>query len=256
MKNIARVCAAAAAIVFAADAAASALVYNFTATLKTTLAAKGSVKKGLLTCLDENETMIYRKQGTVKIQGVIWGCECDSIADLQPFTNGESDGFVLWSVTDKLWIKDAEMEWLVLNRINNTAKNAEGAWKLDSECFQLLGGGFGTVKPLGSDDFYLAALTGNLAGVKCAPTYSYKTGKNIPCTYCTPGEEEQTNTEAAIGWPICDCGEDDGVTAVSGTWNIKYNAAATAKLNKSTSIFSAYTFPAYVKSALLSAEVQ
>lgn len=244
---------AAFAAVLALGAGADALVYNFTANLKTTVAQKGSVKAAILTCLDESETMVYRKQGTVKIQGLIWGCDCDPIANPPPFTNGESDGFAFWNVTDKSIITDIDFQWLVLNRINNTGKNVEGAWSFASECYQFWGGGFGTVK-LDGEEFYLDKMSGNMAGVKCAPVYFKKGWKKNDCPFCGEGIGEDDEYIVAIGWPLCECGEEDELTAVSGTWNIKINAPATKKLNKTTSIFNAFTFPSYVKNYLLENE--
>ena len=209
--NIKKLAIAACAASLAMSAKADAYAYDFIATLKTTVAAKGSIKAGVLTCLDESETMIYRKQGTVKIQGLVWGCDCTSISSPSQYSGPSEDGYAFWDVTSKSYISDAAFEWFVLNRINNTAKNAEGAWTFESECYHLMGGGFGAVKQLKSEDgdqWYLTQLAGNFGGAKCAPGMTYKTGKHIECTFCSSGEEEEEVTDLAIGWPLCDCGED------------------------------------------------
>ncbi len=249
--------ASAVVAMLSAAALADAQVYTFTATLKTTVAARGKVKASTLTCLDESETLVYRKQGSVKLQGLIWGCSCESLAEVSGWAGEGEDGCAFWDASAKQLLS-GNFEWKLLNRIDSTAKKAEGAWIYEADCYSLVGGGFGTVKTGKVKDedgetyetFYLASLSGNVAGWKCAPGYTYKTGKYIPCTFCNPGSEESEETVTAEAWSLCDCGEGGDWTAVSGTWKLKYEKKATAKLNKSTSIFDAYSFPSYVKSAL------
>jgi len=241
------------AVAFATAAAeASALVYNFKATLKTTVAKSGKVKASVLTCIDESETVVYRKQGTVKVEGLIWGCDCESLAEVTGFTTDTADGCAFWDVTARKLL-NGEFAWRLLNRIESSGKKAEGAWTYESECYNLTGGGFGTVKTKGRGDdmmFYVNSLSGNVAGWKCAPGLTQKSGRYIPCTFCQEGSEETEELVTASAWSLCGCDESDDYTAVSGTWSIKYNSAATAKLNNVVSIFDAYKFPDYVKSAL------
>ena len=57
---------------------AAAQVYDLTVTAKTTIAQKGKLKKNH-PFNPTTDTVVYRKQGTRKWTGVIWGCECESI---------------------------------------------------------------------------------------------------------------------------------------------------------------------------------
>ena len=237
------------AVVMAAGSTfADAQVYQFSATLKTTVAARGRVSAAMLTCLDESETLVYRKQGTVKLAGLIWGCECEALAAVSGWNGEGEDGCVFWDGSNKQLLS-GEFAWKLLNRIDSTAKKSEGAWTYESDCYFLTGGGFGSVKVV-NEDITIPAMSGNLAGWKCAPGYTYKTGKYIPCTFCDPGQEESEEWITAIAWTLCDCGDSEDFTAVSGTWKLKYNATATKKLRNSSSVFDAYKFPDYVKNGL------
>lgn len=242
-----------AAVAFTAfSACADALVYEFSATLKTTVAQSGKVGAGALTCTDEAVKTVYRKQGTIKLAGVIWGCDCSALASATGYSSPTEDGCAFWNVTEKKLV-DAAFAWKVLNRFNSTGKDAEGAWTMENDCWFLAGGGFGSVKTEGKGDdftYWLNSLSGSVAGWRCAPGITVKTGKDTPCTYCNPGSTATEETTTAIAWTLCDCGETDESTAVSGTWNLKYNKSATKKLNDATSIFDAYKFPEWVKTAL------
>jgi len=234
-------------------AMADAQVYTFTATLKTTVAVRGKVKAAMLTCLDESETLVYRKQGSVKLAGLIWGCDCDALSGVNGWNGETEDGCAFWNVTNKQLL-DGNFAWVLLNRIDSTAKKAEGAWTYEAECYNLYGGGFGSVKVIGGADeeeIVLTSLAGNVAGWKCAPGYTRKTGKSEACTFCGSAKEADEETDIAVAWTLCDCGESTDYTAVSGTWNLKYNASATAKLRKEVSIFEAYKFPEYAKKGLV-----
>lgn len=236
-------------------ASADALVFDFSATLKTTVAQTGKVKASTLTCLDESAKIVYRKQGTVKLQGLIWGCECEALAQVTGYTSPTADGCAFWDATNKQLL-NGEFSWKVLNRIDSTGKKAEGAWTYESECYNLTGGGFGTIKTTGKGEnatFYLSSLSGNLAGWKCAPGQIKKSGTYRPCTFCDAGSEETEESVTAVAWSFCDCSESEDFTAISGTWNLKFNSKATNKLRQTTSIFDAYSFPGYVKNALMSA---
>lgn len=252
MKSMITAIGAAAAVFAASTAGADALVYEFSATLKTTVAQSGKIGAGVLTCTDETVKTVYRKQGTIKLGGVIWGCDCSALAAATGYSSPTEDGCIFWNATDKKII-DATLAVKVLNRFNSNGKDAEGAWTLENDCWFLVGGGFGSIKTDGKGDeftYWLNSLSGNVAGWRCAPGITARTGKDTPCTYCNPGSSSQEETTLAIAWTLCDCGETDESTAVSGTWNLKYNKSATKKLNAVTSIFDAYKFPSWVKTAL------
>lgn len=245
------VCAAAAFA--AATASAEALVFNFKATLKTTVAKQGKIKSSALTCLDESEKLVYRKQGSVKIEGLIWGCDCEALATVTGYTELTTDGCLFWDVSAKQLLENGSFAWKLLNRIDSNGKKAEGAWRFESECYDLTGGGFGSVKTQGKGDettFFINNLSGNVAGWKCAPGLTIRSGTYRPCTFCDEGEEETEETEIAQAWSLCGCDTSDEFTAISGTWTLKYNKKASAKLSDSTSILEAYSFPSYVKSKI------
>ena len=98
--------AAFAAALFAAPAfaaeeyEAAAQVYDLTVSIKTTQAAKAKLspkKNPFIT--DGTVQTVYRKQGTQKWTGVLWGCECEAVMGQWGLINGGSTvaGAAIWN---------------------------------------------------------------------------------------------------------------------------------------------------------------
>ena len=250
-------------ILFAASALATlavcaeAQVYELTITLKSTATVAGAITP-IVCDTPIQEVKLYRKQSTVKIKGLFWGCDCETIAEPQFVTSaGATYGYILWNETTHQ-VLDAAFAWHVLNRIDKKLKKAEGAWTIgdtDAEVF-LSGSGFGTVKDAVSksactiDSVILSPMSGNCAGWLSLPAITVK-GSSEDCTKCgevTEGTDDIVSI--APGWSLCACGEGSEFTAASGTWKLKYHAAASKKWQKAEtelSITKAYSFPSYVK---------
>lgn len=236
---------------------ADAQVYEMTITLKTTMAASGTITP-IVCDTPEQEVKLYRKQSTVKIKGLFWGCDCETIAEPQFVTSAEATyGYIFWNETTHK-VLDAEFGWQVLNRIDKKLKKAEGAWTIgstDANVF-LVGSGFGTVKDDVSksscaiNSVILTPMNGNCAGWLSLPATVKGTDEDCPkCGEVTPGTDDVETV--APGWSLCACGEGSEYTAASGTWKLKYNAVASKKWQKADttlSITKVYSFPSYVKS--------
>lgn len=184
--------------------------YKVTLSLKTT-APKSTVKKD--SC-DECETSCtwYRKQSSLKINGLIWGeADCD-----------ECDTELPENIA--LWTKDAPVAadlTLWIGQIDKTGKKAEAYGTLAGDDFGALSlAGFGamslkTTKATDCVDAtctgYVKSLSGNAAG------------------YLVPAEVEDCDY-VSIG-----CCEDATAlenTAAYGTWKVSYNAATAKKMAK------------------------
>ena len=236
---------------------ADAQVYEMTITLKSTTAASGKITP-IVCDTPKPEVNLYRKQSTVKIKGVFWGCDCETIAEPQFVTSAEATyGYVFWNETTHK-VLDVEFGWHILNRIDKKLKKAEGAWmigSLDSDVF-LSGAGFGTVKDdvakasCTINSVILTPMSGSCAGWLSLPSVTVKgTAEDCPkCGEVTPGTDDVETVAPA--WSLCECAEGGEYTAASGTWKLKYNAAASKKwknADASLSITKAYSFPSYVK---------
>ena len=246
--------------------ASSAQVYDLTITVKTTVAQRGKVKKSH-PFESSTDAIVYRKQSTKKWLGLIWGCNCDSLAGKWQIVDddaGSVAGCVIWDTAkpnDVLFIND--INWRLLNAIDKTGDKCEGSWTIgdmsgDSEAF-LTFAGFGTlqnvytVRPCEDPELnctsYLKSMSGNVAGWMPAPSI-ITAGKEGSCTFCgeyDPGEED--SIDFATAWDFCPCEEyaDIGFTAVSGTWSIKYNSSSSKKLKNNATIVDAVKMPANVK---------
>jgi hypothetical protein len=109
----------------AACAMAETLVFDVSMKVKTTVAKTGSIRAA---CIVSNGTasVTYRKQGTIKVQGLIWGCSCDSLIGPLTFTSPSKDGCLFWNLTDRQPLRGAKISWPVLHRIDNKKDNAYG----------------------------------------------------------------------------------------------------------------------------------
>ena len=252
-----------AVFLFALGAFAEAQVYEITMSLKTTVSHSGKIAKLCSELPAEVDVDLYRKQSTVKIKGLIWGCDCETIAEPMKVSSPKDPaGYIFWNETTKKVIS-ADFFWKLLNRIDKKLKKAEGTWvlgEMDDELF-LVGGGFGTVKdtiPKGTcalAEVILTPMSGNVAGWMSMPEIVVAKGTDDICEKCRVIEGSDEVVAFAPGWSLCGCGEGFEQTTVSGTWKLKYVASAAKKWGKvqaDVSITSVYTFPSYVASYLKS----
>lgn len=233
----------------AACAMAETLVFDVSMKVKTTVAKTGAIHAA---CIVSNgtATITYRKQGTIKVEGLIWGCSCDSLVGPLTYTAPSADGCCFWNVTDREALAGAKIFWPVLHRIDNKMKKAEGVMELAADRWYLLCAGFGRV-----DDAYPAGLLKNMngyfAGWRFAPSWK-KITYGAPCTFCESGTADIEEEVSAEAWALCSCAMPTNLTAAFGSWKLKYNKNLSKKLNDVTSITSVYSFPSYV-SAMMSA---
>ena len=101
-----KVLALAAALLAGTTVFADAQVYEMTLTLKTTLTAKGKITP-LCATLPDDDTGLYRKQGTVRIKGLFWGCDCATIAEPQPVSDLATGTCIEWRALARAAIVDA-----------------------------------------------------------------------------------------------------------------------------------------------------
>jgi len=245
---IAAFAVAAGASVYAATAL-DAQVYDVNLTVKSTACKEIKYTKTLAALEGEDykdvkkEKIAVRKQATTKIAGVIWGCDCETIADPQwrTYNNGTTvGGYLFWNVgaSRPFNIFTTTFAWAVLNRID-TGDKAEGVWGLvntDADnVVGFLGAGFGKVSGTGMSNcrVVLTSMSGNFAGFLLAGSEAGG------CKFC--GED------ACNAYPLCRfCvvrnPYDDDMTAAYGSWKIKYNKSASKKLRKTGRLTESYTF--------------
>lgn len=252
----------------AEEYSASAQVYELSMSVKTTQAVRGNLKKSH-PFADSVNAVVYRKQGTQRWAGVIWGCECESIMGRWGLVGSSTvSGVAIWDVKKPNTIELLDdMKWHVLNAFDKNGDKVEGAWTIgestdDSGAF-LSFAGFGTLAvkytrnpcedPELSCGSYIKSMSGNVAGWMPAPVLTIA-GRPGRCTFCgdsDPGEDDTTN--AAVAWSYCPCMDlvTTELTAVSGTWNLKYNAAMSKVLMDNPNILDVYKkFPSNVKLAI------
>ena len=252
MNKLMTVCVAAFA---ALQAFAGAQVYEMTMTLKTTVTARGAITAIVCDTPSTEDVAIYRKQSTVKIKGLFWGCDCETIAEPTPVASStDTYGFIFWNETTKK-VLPAEFGWKILNRIDKKLKKAEGLWTLEGDEINLTGAGFGTVKDnVSKSDCVITStivtpMSGNVVGWIEMPPVVVSKGKDDDCYKCSIVEGSDEVVAVAPGWTLCACEEGSELTAVSGTWKLKYLASAARKWGKvdaTEKITSIYSFPAYV----------
>jgi len=231
-------------------------VYDVEMKVKTTIAKQGKVKTACQLIgggSNSLSSVTYRRQGTVIVKGLIWGCECDTFAGSFSYVKPTEDGCYFWNVTDARPLKNGIATWPVFNRIDKNMKKTEGTMELVADGWHLLCGGFGSADAADSSVGRLINIKGSFGGWRLAPTWTY-TLYGEPCTFCDSGTADVTYEEAALAWAMCACAEASEKTTAFGTWSIKYNRALSAKLRDSTSITDVYSFPSYVKAAIDAAE--
>ena len=205
-----RVSIFAAALMFAFGAIADAQVYELSMTIKTTITKSGAIK-AIVCDKPSPEVNLYRKQATVKIKGLFWGCDCETIANPTKIISAtETYGYILWNETTHQVI-DADFSWKVLNRIDDKLKKAEGAWMLEGDSICLIGGGFGNVKDDVSSSTctimstILTPMSGNVAGWMGLPSVVVAKGKADDCYKCQVIEGSDEVVAFAPGWSLCTC---------------------------------------------------
>jgi len=257
--------AAAAVMVSGAFAINEAQVYDFSATVKSGVCQETRVSRALATYFNtlrlfpsaeylnwaEGDEIGVRKQKSQKIAGVIWGCDCETIADPKwgPVRLGSPylRGYMFWNetaVSDEdtkgmlytpwtFFRRYTTFRWTVLNRIDTMTK-CEGAFTLTcrfpNQQLFLQGAGFGTVAETGCDT-YIKSINGNIAGFTIPAT------DRFGCVYCA--------ATGCVVAPICDtCWEWDTrvLSAATGTWKLKYNQSVTKKLRTTPYISRVYKF--------------
>ena len=244
----------AAALLAGVTAFAEAQVYEMTLTLKSTLTAKGKITP-LCNGLPDDDTGLYRKQGTVRIKGLFWGCDCITIAEPQPVADPtETYGYVFWNQSTGK-VLDGEFSWRLLHRIMKNLKKVEGTWTMEGSDFSLMAGGFGTVKDTiekeccSIEETIINTMNGNIAGWLTMPSVVVSKGKEEICDKCQLVEGSDDVVAVAPGFSLCECDEGSELTTVSGTWKLKYLKAQSASWSKaqaSASITTIYSFPSYV----------
>lgn len=240
------IAAATAAIGAGAFAATSldAQVYDVSLTVKSTACKEIKYTKTIATLEGEDysdvkgEKIAVRKQGTTKIAGVIWGCDCETIADpaWRTYNNGTTvGGYLFWNVgADNVFnIFSTTFGWAAFNRID-TGDKAEGVWLLRNwdadNTVALLGAGFGKVSGTTCRTI-LSSMSGNFAGFLLAGSEAGG------CKFC--GESDCT------AWQVCPCTAayyDTDLTAAYGSWKIKYNKSASQKLRKTGRLSKSFKF--------------
>jgi hypothetical protein len=222
-------------------AVADPQVYDVKLSVKTTACKNGKFTKALedlgwFAPLTKGDPVSFRKQASLTIAGVIWGCDCDAIEE--PYwrdygvnkKNHTVGGYAFWNATPSvaipLQIPYVKFSWALLNRIDQM-NTIEGTWMLGDpvvdEALFFLGAGFGKVKNAANEcASYITSMSGNFAGF-----IQGGVGDDDGCIFC-----------GAQGWdclvaPFCWCENTPDTTAISaayGSWTLKYNSSASKKL--------------------------
>jgi len=248
------IAAAAAAMIGGAYAIPSTgeQAYTMSLSVKTTVAAKGTIKDALAGC--EVKGVAYRKQASKKLAGLIWGCWCDTI---NTPAWGDYAGYVFWNVSEKFQYDDLDetafdwtsgWDWTTqIDRINKDGKKSEGIWSLklaylDSELnsqleYNLTGAGFGTAAGSILSDtksaIYVPSMNGYFVGTRI---YTCKQS----------GHCGEADVEGVVAWPLCFCGDPAEKTVAYGTWSLKFNNSVATKFANTGDISKSYSFPKYV----------
>lgn len=263
------IAAACAAVGLGAFAENTPEVYNMTITVKTTTC---KAAQGKNVCDDDYST--FRVKATQKIQGLIWGCDCPTIAEPKEFESfddfGTPDachGYVFWdaSVKTKNPYETAEFVWSdaagifenFLQCINPKCTEVEGVWTLtlknkDDEYLVLLqGAGVGSAKWAAKySAAYINSMNGNVTGWAFPGSLSYG------CAAC--GE----TYEGCSAWAFCsECEErgEDYPSAAYGSWNLQFNTSAAKKYGKGQTryaILDAYKFSDAVRAFLIAKDAE
>lgn len=251
---------------------ADAQAYEMQITVKTTSSVPGHAKMVSCDCrTDTND--LYRAQKTMKIKGLIWGCDCGTLTKGIPYTSSTNAyGCFFWNETTRKPL-NLKLSWQIANRIGAKATDMEATWYLMSNesetnhpSFFLMGSGFGKLKDTSTKDpcrlvtSIVNSLNGNCAGWMTPGSIVTTKATAGTCSWCekVAGTEEQV--AVARGWGLCsDCedgtGSDLEGSAAFGTWKIKFNKKVSKKMESKISgeemkITDFYDFPSYVRSVM------
>lgn len=249
---------------------ADAQLYEMDITVKTTKSVSGNMKDVSCDCkaYDESNGLYRKPKNTIKIKGVIWGCDCGTLIKGIPFTATTNPfGYFFWNVTSGKPL-NVKLDWELCNRIDVTSTKAEAVWVLYSEddSFYLTGAGFGTIKDTTKREpvcmlvtSRFPSLSGNFAGWMNPGAIVTTKATSGTCTWCEKVAGTAEVTATAKGLTICsDCSPNKTHTgtAAFGTWKIKYNANVSKKMSAANAgvaelrITDFYKFPSYVVEAM------
>ena len=238
-----------------------AQVYDFSATVKSTQCkeikwTKSLAQVSLVDFADVKGARVeVRKQASTKIAGVIWGCNCGTIAEpgwrIYPGSLWPTiGGYLFWNTKSGIPfnIATTAFGWALFDRIDDGTK-VEGVWALVNDdannALAFLGAGFGKAtvnSPLSPRTLtvpqdicrpVLSSMSGNFAGFLLS-------GSDADgCMFC--------GSAGCLGLPFCWCvaptyNPYTVLTAAYGTWNIKYNKTASNKLRKNGLLSESYSF--------------
>ena len=249
---------------FAANSAQlDAQVYDVNLTVKSTACREIKYTRTIATLegLDyadvRKEKLSVRRQASTKIAGVIWGCECETIANpawrlynvASDGTHRTIGGYLFWNVGGEhpFNVFTTTFKWAVFNRIDNGDK-AEGVWALANadidNTVAFLGAGFGKVTGTNCRTV-LSSMNGNFAGFLLAGSDA------SGCAFC--------GGQPCTAWQVCPCTYayyDLSLTAAYGSWKIKYNKSASQKLRRNGKITQSYNFKKAGDTATIFAKVE
>jgi hypothetical protein len=246
---------------YGAEASYLAQVYDASLTLKTGVCRPGKVTSGTVKFYQahgltkawleargivKGSEMAFRKQATRKITGVIWGCDCETIAfpawrAYRATAGWNLGGYAFWdqSADNYYVLPNTAFGWLCLNRITDNFKSVEGSWQLannlNPQWMYMLGAGNGKAsiasRPCRS---IISSISGSFAGVRWPGMDDNATD----CAYCGIGNcNVRPFCEVCRIWT-----RNRQLTAAYGSWSIKFNKTASNKLKNTAFITSSYTF--------------
>lgn len=185
------------------DDCSCSLVYDFKASLKTTLPKDASTS-----CSE----LCYRKCGSVSLKGYFYlcgSCTCDSFAQmLFVAIDKKSKDFVVGSSEEGV-----APTWTILNHIGKKDSNIEALWSIEgNDGWTWTAAGCGTFD-LKNDR--VKSISGSLVGQKDAPA-------------CAAAACEDSGS-VAVAYPLCTVDATTDATIVYGTWSMKYNSGKSKK---------------------------
>jgi hypothetical protein len=192
-----------------------AVVYNFKATLTTTVDKYGKITvKNDLGCGDyEKETFksCYREKGKKTLNGYYYACECAcDLADTDAF------GLVLWDAKTKCLDEEAAIEWDILQTFGKKFDKVEAMIYLATADGEFFAAGMGSVD---TKKEIVKSISGNIVGaVACDET----------CLDCC-------DEDFRFG-SVCEDADilDEENTVAYGSWSLKYNSSLSKKLLKNS----------------------
>jgi len=248
---------AASAVGFGAEASYLAQVYDVAITMKTGVCKAGKATAATVKYyeaylgkgnapFDKGMEMGFRSQSTRKITGVIWGCDCETIAFpawrvYLSRGNYNLGGYAFWDQTANTYfvLPNTRFAWDCLNRITKDFKTVEGAWRLGNnvprQAMSLTGAGFGKASiasmPCRS---IVSKISGSFGGFRLPGLDDLVSD----CPYCGVGN---CNVRPFCEW--CNFWTPARfLTAAYGSWSIKFNKSAANRLAKNMRITQSYTF--------------